>query len=561
MRAIVALPLIPDAANASLENSTVVAKAWNGASTLAVPVEFGPDGIKGSRLEHFEFLITAVLPGHATQDTRVEVDTHADTAVEQVRRKRRVCRKRHDCRVVVAWVGVGSPSLGKGVLLGQQERAHVPQHQHIHVEVGAAIHVQHDEANGVGDGDGEESHLPLRQDQPLLAVLVFDDVLGHLPVALGVGQSGLGVVVEAVPVLLVGGQRNAAGKLPGLDNNVTALDEGQEAGEEGVLVEHVVDGLGVLVAVEPQPQARAGQVLGVEVALDEDLDAPGGGACPVDVVWDDGAGTGANARAVCSDGALDGDVLVERLAVAVGVDVVSLAGVLGAGAVGGLGERVVAVLLLGKEVEAVVGFAHLLDAGVRAPALLNQHVDVGLGVDVGAGAQVVVLVPDGGEGAVEDIGVRVDGDGLGGAGELDLDASRRRLDQLRGAGLVEEGGNANLAPCGDRGVVDKGDEAIDGGVEQGSQQQVLEQRQDCAEFGHFGHGTGLGAGRGWWRGGGGGAEDVRDGAGRGRLIEVGRRAGQGRLQEAWRGERVCVCVCVESGARSVPWMEKGKVVP
>ena len=140
------------------------------------------------------------------------------------------------------------------------------------------------------------------------------------------------------------------------------------------------------------------------------------------MVWDDGSWAGADARSVRSDSLLHRDVALQCVVVSIGVDILSLTRVLGARAGRLLGQLVVAVLVVGEELQAVEHVPHLLNAIVCAPALLHQHVQIGLGVDVGAGAHVVVLDLDSGNGAVEDIGVRVDGDGLGGAGKLDLDA-------------------------------------------------------------------------------------------------------------------------------------------
>ena len=44
--------------------------------------------------------------------------------------------------------------------------------------------------------------------------------------------------------------------------------------KKGVFVYHVVHGIRGAIAVEPQPKARACQILGVQIALDEDLDSP-----------------------------------------------------------------------------------------------------------------------------------------------------------------------------------------------------------------------------------------------------------------------------------------------
>ena len=91
--------------------------------------------------------------------------------------------------------------------------------------------MQHDETNGIGNCDWKEGHLLLSENEPLLTSLVFDDVFGHILLSLGVYRSRFAVVVEAVLVLLVSSQWNAAGELPTLDNNVTSVDQGNESGE------------------------------------------------------------------------------------------------------------------------------------------------------------------------------------------------------------------------------------------------------------------------------------------------------------------------------------------
>ena len=317
----------------------------------------------------------------------------------------------------------------------------------------------------------------------------MNNVLSNGSLAIRVGASWFAVVAEAVLAFAVGGQGDAAGEVPCFDDNVASLDKVQEASKEGILVQHVVDGVGVAVAVEPQPETRAGEVLGVEIALDEDLDSPGSWASPIDVEGDDGAGTGANVGGIGGYGLVDWQIALERVLVAIRIDAVGLAGIAGAGPVGGGGQMVVAMLVFGEELEAVVGPPHFLETSIGAPAFLDEHVHVGLGVDMGARAHVVVAGADSGHGTVEDIGMGVDGDGLGGAGKLDLDARLGRLDELGGARLVEEGGNAELALCG-AGVAGEVDDSEDGGVEGGREQQILQQDAGGTQPGTVGHGGG-----------------------------------------------------------------------
>src|SRR5690242_2826364 len=120
VRAVVALPLVFERALLALERCAVVAKAWHGAAAFAVPVELSPDRVECASLEHQKFLVAAILPGHAAEYSRVEVNAHTNTAVEEVGGERRVGGEGHDGSVVVAGVRVRSPSLGKCVLLGQE---------------------------------------------------------------------------------------------------------------------------------------------------------------------------------------------------------------------------------------------------------------------------------------------------------------------------------------------------------------------------------------------------------------------------------------------------------
>ena len=159
--ALVAFPFVPYGPSLALEDCTIIPQARDRASPFSVPIELCPDGVKGGGFEHEELLVTAVFPCHAAQDSRMEIDAHANSTVQEVGREGRVGGEGHDGCVVVARVGVGSPSLGKRVLLGQQEWPHISEHENVHVEVGASVNMENNESDSVRDGNGQESHLLL----------------------------------------------------------------------------------------------------------------------------------------------------------------------------------------------------------------------------------------------------------------------------------------------------------------------------------------------------------------------------------------------------------------
>ena len=117
VRPIVALPLILERTLLAPESCAVITQTGNSAAAFAVPVELGPDGIECACLEHQELLVAAILPGHTPKDAGMEIDTHADAAVQKVGGKRGVGCEGHDGGIVVTGVRVRGPSLGEGVLL------------------------------------------------------------------------------------------------------------------------------------------------------------------------------------------------------------------------------------------------------------------------------------------------------------------------------------------------------------------------------------------------------------------------------------------------------------
>lgn len=79
------------------------------------------------------------------------------------------------------------------------------------------------------------------------------------------------------------GDRDAGRKGPGFEDDVAAMNKGEEFREGGVR-EELGHCKGVGVGFKPDMEARTREVLGVEVGFDKEFDAPSGGTGPVGVV-------------------------------------------------------------------------------------------------------------------------------------------------------------------------------------------------------------------------------------------------------------------------------------
>lgn len=89
--------------------------------------------------------------------------------------------------------------------------------------------------------------------------------------------------------------------------------------------------------------------MGVQIALDENLDSPCGRASPIYVIGNDRAGTGANVGSISRSGIVRGKITGQGVVMSVCVYVLSLVRVLSAGSCRRFREAIVSLLIVGKE--------------------------------------------------------------------------------------------------------------------------------------------------------------------------------------------------------------------